>query len=123
MFSSPAFGSFTSPSFQSNGVTGKGLYSSDPESDDDDGEFEEDVDFLSGKPGVSKWRHNLDSFSLDDSTENTLEESSGDIYGNVDSPPLQHRQQKLLLRFNCADSLDRTNLASFFVALQFVGVS
>ena len=37
------------------------------------------------------------------------------------SPPLQ--DQKGLLRFNCNDSLDRTNLATFFTALQALSLS
>jgi hypothetical protein len=126
LFSSPAFGSFASPKFHSKAGNSTGFQLSGSDSDDGCSEFEDDEQLFSGKRDAGRWKQDVDSFSLDESRGNTQEDDSG-IFDSAESPRLQHQhqhqhqQQRLLLRFSCADSLDRTNLASFFVALQFVG--
>ncbi len=132
LFSSPAIGSFASPRFHAKGLNSKGFTLSDDDTDDDDGEDDygvdersEDANFFGGI-----WKRKSNSFSLSDSRQDSDHHSSNivgdgddsvdlDLLSSSDQP--RHVQQQLLLRFSCADSLDRTNLASFFVALQFVG--
>jgi hypothetical protein len=132
LFSSPAIGSFASPRFHAKGPKSKGFALSDDDTDDDEpedycgvDERNEDATFFGGS-----WKRKSNSFSLSDSRQDSDQHSSNnvgdgediadlDLLSSSDQP--RHVQQQLLLRFSCADSLDRTNLASFFVALQFVG--
>jgi hypothetical protein len=141
LFSSPGFGSFASPRFQSMRSKNKGFRLSDDESsgdidddfdddsdnngddvsvcdrrgnhDDDDG----DADLVFGHRKSSRVVHKPfgtsypdDSFNCDN-TDDCFNESSQHDNGS-DSPSWhqhqhQHQQQQLLLRFSCADSLDR----------------
>jgi|LauGreSuBDMM15SN_2_FD.fasta_scaffold429021_1 hypothetical protein len=134
LFSSPAIGSFASPRFHAKGPKSRGLgfTLSDDDTDDDDAyddcaadERNEDATFFGGS-----WKGKSNSISLSDSRQDSDHHSANnggdgddsvdlDLLSSSDQP--RHVQQQLLLRFSCADSLDRTNLASFFVALQFVG--
>ena len=115
---------------------------SDDEADDDLGDDDDDDD--DDDAGFSRkgmeWGEKRANLSLDvgDGDDDGDDDGDGDGDGHQHVNDLgsdawlfpgqyeqqqqqQQQQQKLLLRFSCADSLDRTNLASFFVALQFVG--
>jgi hypothetical protein len=134
LFSSPAIGSFASPRFQAKGHRNKRFTLSDDDTDDADAADHCDVDELTdanSSAGIAgSWQSKSNSFSLENSRQDSDAHSpyygadcddGVDLDGLSSSNRLPHVQQQLLLRFSCADSLDRTNLASFFVALQFVG--
>ena len=110
---------------------------SDDEADDDLGDDDDDDDNDNDDAGFSRkgmeWGEKRANLSLDVGDDDGDGDGDGhhhdnDLVSDAWLFPGQHEQQqqqqqkqKLLLRFSCADSLDRTNLASFFVALQFVG--
>ena len=127
LFSSPAFGSFASPSFKAMHTKSKRFQLSDDESDDenendnDDGDENDDSSAENSGSGsrtrAAKCSHIKADTSSFDSSHN-LEDSfecqndnplhllhADDVSDNLDG----HQQQQLLLRFSCADSLDRTH--------------
>ena len=132
LFSSPAFGSFASPSFQAMHSKSKRFQLSDDDSDvdnendDDDDDNDEDdssaeIFGFGGRKKATKLSQNQfdtsshnSSHNLDDSYESQQDNSlhhlhADDVLDNTDG----HQQQQLLLRFSCADSLDRTRCHIF----------
>jgi hypothetical protein len=137
LFSSPAIGSFASPRFQSMRSKNKGFRLSDDESSDDfDDDFDDDLDDdgSDGNDCDHRGNHDDDDGAADlvfghrvssqilqkkfgdsspddsfnrDNADGCFHEASQHDNGS-DSPSWQqHQQQQLLLRFSCADSLDR----------------
>jgi hypothetical protein len=109
LFSSPAFGSFASPHLLDKKGPTRRFSLSDSESDHFD--LEDEV----------KWAENSDSAPSSSACGDQIPSSHDHCESDSSDEQTQHQQQKLLLRLSCADSLDRTNLASFFIALQFTG--
>jgi hypothetical protein len=113
MFSSPAFGSFASPRFHTNGAGRAGECSSgSSESESGDNEGMGGSGFNSNRAReTGMWQRSLDAFSLDDSREMIRDDDADNSTDSFGSPlqRQQHQRQRLLLRFSCADSLDRTS--------------
>jgi hypothetical protein len=117
LFSSPAFGSFASPRIDAKGASKPRASSSSSGSDLSDGDNEGAGGASSGrrKGRSCAWQREFDAFLLDeerDAVDNEDSDSATDCLHSPQQRQQQHEQQRLLLRFSCADSLDSTSRSS-----------